>query len=119
MRRTYVSLWLCLVVSVCAFASQGNTSTKKSEKPAVDCATANDNSITTSVKEKLASTPSLKGASINVETTNGEVTLTGKVRTSSLKGVATRVAKKVACVKKVNNKLTFEVNTAPKRKTGS
>jgi osmotically-inducible protein OsmY len=81
--------------------------------PAVDCSKMTDDQITAAVKDKLAKTPSLKDATINVATSAGVVTLTGKVKTGALKGVATNAAKRVPCVKKVDNKCETEPKPAP------
>jgi osmotically-inducible protein OsmY len=43
-----------------------------------------------------------------VTTIAGVVTLKGTVKKSGLKGVATRMAKRVDCVKKVDNQLDIE-----------
>ena len=67
-----------------------------------------DQAITASVKERLAKAPSLKNVSIDVETKDGAVTLRGMVKTGGLKGVATRMTKRVDCVKKVDNQLSVE-----------
>lgn len=76
--------------------------------PAVDDAT-----LVKQVKEKLASTPSLKDVPINVTAKSGVVTLEGKVKNSGTKGTATRMAKSVPGVKQVNNQLEIEKAAAP------
>jgi osmotically-inducible protein OsmY len=125
MRKLAVSvvLSLLLVGGVLAqgASSSGSTSpakTKASKKgaSAVDCTTVDDAKITEEVKAKIAKAASLKDLTINVETKGGEVTLTGSVKTGSQKGVATRMAKGVACVKKVTNQITVEQAKMPKPK---
>ena len=74
----------------------------------VDCGSVNDAGITSSVKERFAKSPALKDAGIGIDTRNGVVTLTGKVKTGALKGVATRVTRRVNCVKRVDNQLGVE-----------
>jgi osmotically-inducible protein OsmY len=118
---TMLMLSLALVGST--FAAQDTTKTsskQKSEKAAtVDCSAATDDSITASVKEKLSKTPSLKSANIEVATNEGAVMLKGVVKTSGLKGVATRMTKRVACVKKVENQLSVEQPSKPGAKKSS
>lgn len=81
---------------------------KSGQAEPVDCAAVNDAGITSSVKERFAKSPALKDTGIGVDTKNGVVTLTGKVKTGALKGVATRVTRRVNCVKKVDNQLGVE-----------
>jgi hypothetical protein len=112
MKRT-LSVLLLLVLLSSAFAAQagdGKAAQKsKAEKAApVDCSTVDDQAITTNVKDKLAKTPSLKEATINVNTRGGEVTLTGTVKVGRNKGLATMQTRRVACVKKVVNQLSVE-----------
>jgi len=71
-----------------------------------------DASITKGVQAKLAATPSLKNANINVATAGGVVTLSGSVKTGGLKGLAAQQAKRVKGVKSVNNQLTVEAGPA-------
>lgn len=108
---------LSLVQSTSVLAQQDTMAPKKSapKKSMVDCTAADDASITASVKQKLATTASLKDFTINVATSNGVVTLTGTVKTGLNKGTATRVTKATPCVKKVENQLTVE----PVKKTSS
>jgi osmotically-inducible protein OsmY len=95
-------------------AQNSNTSKKPPKpKPVVDCSTVNDATITTNVKEKLGKAPSLKDLMIDVATSAGVVTLTGTVKKPTQKGTASRVAKSVACVKKVDNQITVEAPPAP------
>ena len=101
---------LAVMLAGSAFAAQ-NTNTKPTRKPKapkVDCSTVSDSKITDDVKAKLAKAPSLKDLTIDVATSAGVVTLTGMAKKSTQKGTATRVAKSVACVKKVDNKMTVE-----------
>jgi hypothetical protein len=93
-----------------ALARQDGDAAKKpkAEKPAVDCSAVDDAAISSGVKERLAKAPSLKDATINVDTKDGVVTLKGMVKTGGLKGVATRMAKRVDCVKRVDNQLSVE-----------
>jgi len=76
-----------------------------------------DAAITKEVQAKLAATPSLKNANINVATTGGVVTLSGSVKAKGLKGLAAQQAARVKGVKSVNNQLTIE--GAPAASTGN
>src|SRR5262252_2996494 len=71
-----------------------------------------DAAITKEVQAKLAATPSLKNANINVATTGGVVTLSGSVKAKGLKGLAAQQAARVKGVKSVNNQLTVEAGQA-------
>ena len=105
---------LSLIISTSAFALQDGgamktTSRSKAEKtPSIDCSTVDDSMITGNVKASLTRAPSLKDSAINVTTSAGVVTLKGTVKKAGLKGVATRMAKRVDCVKKVDNQLDIE-----------
>ena len=104
---------LSLSLMSSAFAAQ-NSNTSAARKPKaekaspVDCGTIDDATITANVKDKLSKTPSLKDATINVDTKSGVVTLTGMVKMGRNKGLATLQTKRVACVKKVENQLGVE-----------
>lgn len=100
---------MTLIFARAAFAAQAKTE----KTPAVDCSKVDDATLTANVKDKLAKAPSLKDAAVNVETKGGVVTLTGTVKNASIKGVATRMAKGVACVKSVDNELAIEKGAAP------
>jgi osmotically-inducible protein OsmY len=114
MKRMFIVL-LSLLLASSAFAFQdGNTKTTKKARAVkaapVDCATVDDAAITANVKDKLLKTPSLKDATISVDTKAGVVTLAGMVKMGRNKGLATLQAKRVACVKKVDNQLAVEQN---------
>jgi osmotically-inducible protein OsmY len=89
---------------------------KAAKVSAVDCSTATDETITAGVKEKLGKSASLKSATIEVDAKEGVVTLKGMVKTSGLKGAATRMTKSFACVKKVDNQLSVEQPNKPRAK---
>jgi osmotically-inducible protein OsmY len=113
MRRLAVAL-LSLMVASTAFAMQENSGMKTSRKtrtekaPPTDCSTVTDSAITANVRASLAKAPSLKDSTIDVTTSAGVVTLKGMVKKAGLKGVATRMTRRVDCVKKVDNQLTAE-----------
>ncbi len=117
MKRFLISVLALTLASSTVWAQNKNAKPAKAKPPAVDCLATTDAQITDNVKAKLAGTQSLKDQTIDVATSGGVVTLTGKVKTSSSKGVATRIAKGVACVKKVDNKCEAETKTAPPKAT--
>jgi hyperosmotically inducible protein len=76
------------------------TRTVKSAGEQVD-----DSTITAKVKTELARDPATSAHRIDVETFRGDVQLNGFVPSSEMKAEATRVARKVSGVKKVDNNL--------------
>jgi osmotically-inducible protein OsmY len=64
-----------------------------------------DNYISDSVREKLASDTVVKGGAIDVDVKDGVVTLKGKVQEARQKSKAESLAKKVKGVKSVINQL--------------
>ncbi len=64
-----------------------------------------DGVVTDQVRLKLANDSDVGGMPINVEVSQGAVTLTGKVRTDKQRSKAERLTKKVKGVVSVNNKL--------------
>lgn len=113
MKRILITVLALFLATSPVWAQNKTAKPAKATPAAVDCSTTTDGQITDNVKAKLAKTASLKDQTIDVATSGGVVTLTGKVKTSSSKGVATRMAKSVACVKKVDNKCEAEVKTVP------
>lgn len=110
MRRLILAV-LSLMVATSAFALQESsrmktTASRSEMTTTVDCSTIADSTISSNVKASLAKAPSLKDSTIDVTTSAGVVTLKGMVKKAGLKGVATRMAKRVDCVKKVDNQLT-------------
>jgi hyperosmotically inducible periplasmic protein len=67
-----------------------------------------DAAITSSVKAKLAADTSLAGSTINVDTKDGAVTLSGMVNSDGDKAKAEQIAKGVEGVKSVTNNLTVK-----------
>ena len=63
---------------------------------------ASDTWITTKVKADLLASPGVSGTSINVETVNGVVSLSGKVDSKTHADEAVAIAKKIKGVKSVN-----------------
>ena len=104
-------IFLCLLFATTTFAGQASNEAptkSKAKQKTVDCTAVDDAKITADVKAKFAKSASLKDFTVNVATREGEVTITGAVKTGLQKGSATRMAKAVACVRKVINQLTVE-----------
>ena len=118
MKKLVCVLSLVMFLSGANYASQNaKATTKKSTvKEMVDCSTVNDPKLTANVKEKFTNTKVLKDATLGVEAQNGIVTLTGKVPKGATKGLATRQAKRVPCVKDVHNQITVEGSPAKSSK---
>lgn len=71
-----------------------------------------DAAITSAVKTKLLGDPDVKGLDIDVDTTNGVVTLTGVVHTAAERTEALRLARSTKGVKNVKNNLKLEPRRA-------
>ena len=69
---------------------------------------ASDTTINTAVKNKLAADPTTSAARINVDTSNGVVTLSGKVPTAAEKSEAERIARNTQGVTQVVNNISTE-----------
>jgi hyperosmotically inducible periplasmic protein len=69
---------------------------------------AGDTTITTAVKNKLAADPTTSAAKIDVDTSNGVVTLSGKVPTAAEKSEAERIARNTQGVRQVVNNISAE-----------
>lgn len=67
-----------------------------------------DSTITTKVKAKLFADDQLSGFAISVKTFEGEVTLTGAVKSAEQKEKATDIAQSVSGVTSVNNLLKIK-----------
>jgi hypothetical protein len=125
-----MSMKKVIMASLCAFAfafafaayavqatgEKAAAKLKTEKATAVDCSKVEDAAITANVKDKLAMTPSLKDTPVQVETKGGVVMLAGSVKNGGIKGVATRMAKLVPCVKSVDNKLAIEKAAAATKK---
>lgn len=108
MKKVPVFLVVLLFATTVIWAQNKNEKPAKAKPAAVDCSKVDDAKLTADVKARLAAAASLNGLTINVATSSGEVTLTGKAMKPTQKGTATRVAKAVKCVKKVDNQMTVE-----------
>jgi hyperosmotically inducible protein len=67
-----------------------------------------DGAITTTVKTKLVADSGLKGFKISVTTFKGQVTLSGKVESSSERKKAAKLAQSTKGVKRVVNKIKVQ-----------
>jgi hyperosmotically inducible protein len=67
-----------------------------------------DAEITAAVKTKLLADKTVGGLKIDVDTSDGVVTLTGPVKTAAERNQALRLARQTKGVKSVSNKLTLE-----------
>ncbi len=115
MKKMLCVLTCVIFLSGVGFSSQDakGTAKKPSNKETVDCSQINDVQLTAKVKEKFANTKGLKDVNLGVAAQNGSLTLTGKVQKGTTKGLATRQAKRVPCVKGVENQIIVE-STATK-----
>lgn len=117
MTRILITVLVVMLGTAAVLAQNKNTRPAKAKAPAADCSTVTDARITEDVKAKLQ-TPSLKELTIDVNTSAGAVTLTGSAKTATQRGTATRQAKRVSCVKSVDNRLTVEGETPKKPHKG-
>ena len=110
MNRVFSLVVVLVFMSIVGLAVQESRSAAKktTAKESVDCSMVDDQKLTANVKDKFASTKSLKEANLGVAARTGKVTLTGKVQKGVTKGLATRQAKRVPCVKDVDNQITVE-----------
>ncbi len=69
-------------------------------------AVLDDTSITAKVKQRLASDERVKSSTVDVETNNGVVTLSGTAPTGEAKSAAEELARNVAEVKGIDNKIS-------------
>jgi hyperosmotically inducible protein len=69
--------------------------------------------ITKQVTDQLIEDLSIKNQSVNVQTVQGVVTLTGAVETPRLRERAGRIAADVRGVRSVNNQITLMENAPP------
>lgn len=111
MRRQFESVFAVILaiatVAILAVSIQG-CNTDQSPR-----AQFNDAQITTQVKSKLASDVNASSlTNINVNTTNGVVTLAGQVGTTDIKARAEKVASAVPGVVRINNDLQVSPDSA-------
>lgn len=89
--RALISVLLCLLLTGVAVAAEK--------------APVNDDVIYDMVRRRLASDQVVKGGAIKVDVKDGVVTLGGTVDENKQKDRATKLTKKIAGVKSVNNEL--------------
>jgi len=67
-----------------------------------------DAAITTDIKAKMFSDPSLKAATVEVSTHGGEVTLSGQFPDDAARLAAYKIASESKCVSKVNDQMSVQ-----------
>ena len=107
-------LLVVLTLATGAILAQNKSDKPAKPKPVVDCSSVDDAKLAADVKARLAAAASLKDLAINVAASSGVVTLTGTAMKGTQKGTATRVAKAVKCVTRVDNQMTVEGAAAKK-----
>jgi len=106
---------LFLVLTTAASAAPAQDATPKSEvKDSMTAETGEvvtDAWITTKVKADLLATDGVSGTSIDVDTNDGVVTLTGKVNSSAEADKAVTVARGIKGVTRVDSRLSVNPST--------
>jgi hyperosmotically inducible protein len=92
-------------LAACEQADRQNFAEKAREQSTVVARAIDDTAITAKVKAALVAADSAAGTSIDVETTQGKVTLTGKVPEREQIDKMVRIAASVDGVKGVDNRL--------------
>ncbi len=104
MKRELFGIFMVAALATVTILASGCTTTQAPHRQ------VDDLKITAEVKSKLASDLRVSSlANIDVNTTNGVVTLSGQVENDKTKADAETVALKVAGVVQVNNNLQVEV----------
>jgi hypothetical protein len=81
---------------------------------AIGCSSkANDAALVTSIQSQMFSDQQLRGASLQVTSDHGQVTLSGTVPTDAARLDAFKIATQTPGVSKVNDQITVEVPPAP------
>jgi hyperosmotically inducible protein len=93
--RTYLIVVLAMIVSL-----------------VVSCAQTTDAGITALIKTKLAADDRVRASEINIDTTNGVVTLTGNVDGQDARVRALQLAKETSGVREVKDMISVRVGTA-------
>jgi osmotically-inducible protein OsmY len=105
---------LAVVVATAGLATAQSTQQVKDQTVSAaqtTGATAADFDITTAVKTKLLADKTVGGSNINVDTTDGVVTLSGPVDSAAEKAQAIKLASRTHGVKRVVSKLTIDNKT--------
>ncbi len=108
MKKSIFLMLCCFFLLALPVGVMGGQTTEKQNKSTgvTKAAVATDDAtILATLKAKFAKAPSMKDATVEIAVKDGVVTLTGKAPTGRQKGTATRMAKAVAGVKSVENKL--------------
>lgn len=92
-----------MAIAFCLMVVAGGTACKSGPE---------DSTVTATVKSKLAVDTTTKASTINVDTKEGVVTLTGTVDTAAAKAQAETIAKATDGVKSVTNNLAVRPATA-------
>ncbi len=79
---------------------------------AIGCAQATDATITGTIKTKLAADGRVRASEINVDTTNGVVTLTGNIDGQEAKDAALQLARDTSGVRDVKDMISVRSGTA-------
>ena len=113
-----IFMLLVAVLSGCFAAQESAAKSTAQPNPKTKPALMSDAAIAARVAGKLSKTSSLESAYISVDVKGGVVSLTGRVNNAHLKEVATRVARSIEGVKKVNNKLRLNTRccAGPRRR---
>jgi len=101
---------LTTAVSAQTATQEAKDKTKAAAKQSGEVVT--DAAITSAVKTKLLGDPDVKGLNIDVDTSNGVVTLTGVVHTAAERTEALRLTRETSGVKNVKNNLKLEPRRA-------
>src|SRR3954471_16500835 len=103
-------LGVALATAGAASAQSATQEAKGTSKAAAhkSAAVLSDAEITSAVKTKLLADKTVGGLKIDVDTTDGVVTLTGPVATAAEHSQALRIARNTKGVKHVTDKLTVE-----------
>jgi hyperosmotically inducible protein len=100
---------IVLTILLATGLAAGTVATAADKAPAAQsdgvAAAISDTVITAGIKAKFLGKDALKGSDINVDTTNGAVTLKGTAPSSEAKSAAADLAKAVDGVKSVDNEL--------------
>ena len=94
---------LAAALAAALLAACGGSPTKESTGEMVD-----DSVITTKVKTALLADKRVSGTDVSVETFKGRVLLSGYVKSPDERQAAERIARQVAGVKEVNNKIAVQ-----------
>jgi hyperosmotically inducible protein len=108
-----LSILLAGGLLACSKAERQEAKTDASQATAKASGAIDDAAITTKVKSALLADDQVKGTQINVDTSGGNVTLTGTVDTEAQVQRAVEVTKGVSGVQSVKNNLAASPNAAP------